>query len=135
MAKTKAQQKAVDKYIKANYDRIEFKVPKGHKDEIKACAEKHEESINSFINRVIDEAMKQNVGTPTETAGQPQAATALLSPDTLKKVQNATGYTGETVQEFIARAVTAQAKWDETKRRMGLNPVTGVRLEKTVHGY
>ena len=34
MATTKAQQKAVDKYVKANYDRIEFKAPKGRKAEI-----------------------------------------------------------------------------------------------------
>lgn len=53
MSITKAQQKAVDKYVKANYDRIEIKVPKGHKAEIKAHADSHGESINGFINRAI----------------------------------------------------------------------------------
>ncbi len=59
MATTKAQQRAVDKYVKANYDRIEIKAPKGRKAEIKNHAEKQGESLNGFINRAIDEAMER----------------------------------------------------------------------------
>ena len=59
MATTKAQQKAVDKYVKANYDRIEFKAPKGRKAEIKAHAEAYGESVNSFIGRAIKETMER----------------------------------------------------------------------------
>lgn len=57
MATTKAQQKAVHKYIKSNYDRIELTVPKGRKDEIKIFASAQGESVNSFINRLINEAL------------------------------------------------------------------------------
>lgn len=58
---SKAQQKAVHKYVKNNYDRVELTVkPKGKKDEIKAHAEKHGESLNSFINRAIDETMQKD---------------------------------------------------------------------------
>lgn len=58
---SKAQQKAVHKYVKNNYDRVELTVkPKGKKDEIKAHAEKHGESLNSFINRAIDETMRKD---------------------------------------------------------------------------
>lgn len=129
MATTKAQQKAVDKYVKANYDRIEFKAPKGRKAEIKAHAEARGESVNGFIGRAIDETMGRDAGTPTEATGQPPAATAaLLPPDTLEEAQNAAGITGEAVPEFVTRAVKAQAKRDETTRRMGLNPVTGGKL-------
>ena len=52
---SKAQQKAVHKYVKNNYDRIEVTVPKGKKDIIKAHAESKGESVNGFINRAIDE--------------------------------------------------------------------------------
>ena len=129
MATTKAQQKAVDKYVKANYDRIEFKAPKGRKAEIKAHAEARGESVNGFIGRAIDETMARDAGTPTETTGQPPAATAaLLPPGTLEEAQNAAGRTGEAVPEFVTRAVKAQAKRDETTRRMGLDPVTGGKL-------
>lgn len=59
MAVTKAQQKAVSKYMKENYDEIKVRVPKGRKDEIKAHAEGRGESVNAFINRAIDEAMER----------------------------------------------------------------------------
>ena len=60
MATTKAQQRAVEKYVKANYDRIEFKAPKGRKAEIKAHADNRGESMNSFIGRAIDETMERD---------------------------------------------------------------------------
>ena len=129
MATTKAQQKAVNKYRKNNYDLVQLTMPKGRKAEIKAHAETHGESVNGFIGRAIDEAMERDAGTPTEATGQPPAATAaLLPPDTLEEAQNAAGHTGEAVPEFVARAVKAQAKQDETTRRMGLDPVTGGKL-------
>lgn len=57
---SKAQQKAVHKYVKNNYDRIELTVSKGHKAEIKAHADAHKESVNGFINRAIDETMERD---------------------------------------------------------------------------
>lgn len=60
MATTKAQQKAVNKYMAANYDRINLTVPKGQKEEIKAHAESKGESVNSFINRAIKQTMESD---------------------------------------------------------------------------
>lgn len=60
MATTKAQQKAVHKYVKTNYDRLELTVPKGRKQEIKDFAAAHGETVNGFINRLIDEAMERD---------------------------------------------------------------------------
>ena len=60
MAVSKAQQKAVNKYMAANYDRINVTTPKGKKDEIKAHAEGTGESVNSFINRAIDETIRRD---------------------------------------------------------------------------
>ena len=57
MAVSKAQQKAVNKYMAANYDRINLTVPKGRKEEIQAFAAQTGESVNGFINRAIGEAM------------------------------------------------------------------------------
>lgn len=58
MATTKAGQKAVNKYIASNYDRINLTVPKGKKETIKAAADAAEMSVNEFINAAIDEKMK-----------------------------------------------------------------------------
>ena len=51
---SKAQQKAVNKYMK------NLVMPKGRKDAIRTHAEKNGESLNSFINRAIDEAMERD---------------------------------------------------------------------------
>jgi len=59
---SKAQQKAVHKYVKNNYDRLELAVPKGKKDKIKAHAEQQGESVNGFIGRAIEEAMERDKG-------------------------------------------------------------------------
>ena len=60
MPVSKAQQRAVDRYVKENYDRIEIKAPKGRKAEIQAHAEAHGESVNAFIGRAIAEAMERD---------------------------------------------------------------------------
>lgn len=59
MATTKAQQRAVSKYMKENYDVYQVRMPKGRKDIIKAHAESKGESVNGFINRAIEEAMER----------------------------------------------------------------------------
>lgn len=67
MAVSKSQQKAVHKYVKANYDRMELTVPKGRKGLIKAHAEAHSESVNGFINRAIAEAIERdNAAAPSD---------------------------------------------------------------------
>ena len=53
-----AQQRAVHKYVKNNYDRIDLTVPKGRKDVLKQHAILKGLSLNGFINHAIDEALK-----------------------------------------------------------------------------
>lgn len=60
MAVTKAQQKAVSKYMKENYDVYQVRMPKGRKAIIQAHAEARSESVNSFINRAISETMERD---------------------------------------------------------------------------
>lgn len=67
---SKAQQKAVHKYVKNNYDRLELTVPKGRKAEIKAHAESHGESVNAFIVRAVNEAMERDNGGVIKTQNE-----------------------------------------------------------------
>lgn len=60
MPTTKAQQRAVNKYMKSNYDVYQIRMPKGQKEIIKAHAEKQGESVNGFIKRAIDEAIERD---------------------------------------------------------------------------
>ena len=61
---SKAQQKAVNKYVQKNYDRINVTFPKGFKAKIKAHAEEQGESINAFIIRAVNETMNRENGSP-----------------------------------------------------------------------
>ena len=51
---------SINRYIAKAYDRINLTVPKGKKDTIKAHAEAHGQSVNSFINEAIDEKMERD---------------------------------------------------------------------------
>ncbi|WP_297243559.1 hypothetical protein [uncultured Flavonifractor sp.] len=60
MPTSKAQQRAVNKYVANNYDRVLVTMPKGQKDIIKTHAEARGESVNAFINRAIAQAMERD---------------------------------------------------------------------------
>ena len=53
MATTKAQQKAVHKYVREKYDRIGLTVPKGQKATIEAAAIAAGESVNQYAQAAI----------------------------------------------------------------------------------
>lgn len=72
---SKAAQKAVNKYMRTNYDRINLTVPKGKKEEIKAVADSCGESVNAFINRAIDDAIGRTILT-----GETSEKNFLLNP-------------------------------------------------------
>ncbi len=86
MATTKAQQKAVHKYVKENYDRIGLTMPKGKKEEIKAHADQYDGgSINAFVIRAIAEQMQRDQAAadhqPTQAPQAPvKPVTALEAP-------------------------------------------------------
>lgn len=78
MPASKAQQKAVTKYMKAKYDEIKVRVEKGQKDTIQAHAESRSESVNGFIGRAILETMERDGdgASPGVSPVQQEAGTA-----------------------------------------------------------
>lgn len=58
---TDAQKKATAKYESENYDKVLLRMPKGERDKIKAFIKsiRPDESLNEFINKAVDERMKQ----------------------------------------------------------------------------
>ena len=117
MPASKAQQKAVNKYMAANYDRINLTVPKGKREEIKEFADCQGESVNGFINRAIDSAMGRNTErpavSPQNAAESHRSSSAILTPDALKIAQEAAQRAGEDVPAFVSRAVTNQDQRDK----------------------
>ena len=53
MPATKAQQKAVNKYMKNNYDNLRIVVPKGQKATVEAAAKAAGESINQYTQKAL----------------------------------------------------------------------------------
>ena len=60
MAVTKAQQRAVTKYMKENYEEIKLRVPKGLKAVIQEYAQYQNTSVNSFIRQLIADEFARN---------------------------------------------------------------------------
>lgn len=58
MGKTSAAVK--NKWNGENYDRIALMVPKGKKEEYKARAEENGESLNGYINRLLEQDLEDN---------------------------------------------------------------------------
>ena len=60
MAYTKATMKAVDKYVKNNYDSFLVRVPKGRKKDLEEYAKERGESVNGLVNLLLREAMQKS---------------------------------------------------------------------------
>lgn len=56
---SKAQQKAVNKYVKNNYDRINVTFPKGQKEFIAQLATAAGESVNGYIKKAVEERIQR----------------------------------------------------------------------------
>lgn len=60
MAYTKAQSKAVVKYVAKAYDQISIKIPKGNREHIKTFAKSKGMSLNGYIVDLIKKDMGEN---------------------------------------------------------------------------
>lgn len=117
MPASKAQQKAVSKYMKENYDVYQIRMKKGQKEAVKAHASDRGESVNGFITRAIQETIaRDSAEGPAEALAAPGGIS--LPPDTLKAAQEAAEAAGEGLPQFIARAVETQRDRDALVRKM-----------------
>ena len=58
MPVTKAQQRAVGKYEKENYDKVLLRLPKGNREKIRAHAQQKGMSLNAYIVDLIEKDMR-----------------------------------------------------------------------------
>lgn len=116
MPASKAQQRAVNKYMAANYDRITLTVRKGQRAELQAVAAAHGESLNAFIKRLISESVNCTIQTTAAAPDAPQAPGAALDPETLNAAQAAADAAGEPLSAFLRRAIETQAQRDKVLR-------------------
>ena len=57
MPASKAQQRAVAKYMAANYDELKIRLPKGERDRVRAYAESQGQSVNALIRDLLQREM------------------------------------------------------------------------------
>ena len=119
MAISKAQQDAVNKYKRANYDRLELLVPKGKKEVIKSFAGARGESVNGFINNAIEYMMNGSQSVESSVG----VSAPLVVSDDIARVNEHIGVTGETTGEFIHRAIGDTIDRDSALMKMGISPV------------
>lgn len=123
MPVSKAQQKAVNKYVKEKYDRVLLTMPKGQKEELQAHAAAHRESVNGFIGRAIKETIaRDGTGVPAGIPIPPpqENASQVVSAQVKAHIIK----TGEDAAAFLERATESTIKRDEISLRMGINPAT-----------
>lgn len=53
MPASKAQQRAVAKYMAANYDELKIRVPKGRRADFDSYAKEQGESVNGLVNNFM----------------------------------------------------------------------------------
>ena len=99
MPVSKAQQKAVNKYMAENYDRINLVVPKGRRDELRAQAAAADKSLNSYLIGLIEGETQQ-----------------YITPEALNTAIAAAEAAGEPIQDWITRAIKDTANRDEQLR-------------------
>lgn len=138
MAEKTAAQKRAQKAYMEKFVRVEIRMDAMQRTALQAHAEAHSESVNGFINRAIQETMERDGGgMPSETAqrgleGPRWAGVVSLPSETLEAAQRAAESAGEALPDFVARAVETQAQRDIAALRLGINPVTGGKLEREV---
>lgn len=131
MAKTKTSSKVKDRYNAKAYDEIKVRVSKGSKEVIQDYAESQGQSVNGFINAAIDEKMGKASQQPVEALNlNEKAGVVSLHHEAIRVAQEAAQSVGETVSQFIERAMETQAKRDRSSLALGINPVTGEKLDK-----
>lgn len=144
MPLTDAQKQARYTYAKKSLKRIPLDVQKEKYDEIKGAAEAAGESVNGYIKKAIDERMAADktpdavirIESPAalpsahpEAAPVPTGCANQLPSETWTAAEAGSSCTGKTVTEFIDRAISEQTRRDDVSLRLGVNPVTGERLE------
>lgn len=70
MPASKAQQRAVAKYMAANYDEIKVRIPKGQKATVQAAAEREGESLNNYTNKALLARMGLTAWPPEAKEGE-----------------------------------------------------------------
>ena len=109
---SEAQRRAVDRYVKKNYDSFQVRVPKGRKATIRVHAEAQGESVNAFVTRAISETMERD-----KAPQRPQEAPAVQ--DITPAPQGAEGIPLHTLEQRVRRILYKHGATIRKDRKSG----------------
>ena len=125
MAPSEAQKRASNKYNLEHMSTLGCKVRKAQAVAFKAYCQNQ----GSTSNTVLKDFVLGCIGEQETLSQAGESAPGVqLSPEALKTAQEAAESTGETVPQFIGRAVQTQAQRDKTSLSLGIDPATGGKI-------
>lgn len=125
MAPSEAQKRASNKYNLEHMSTLGCKVRKAQAVAFKAYCQNQGSTSNTVLKDFVLGCIGEQETAPQGGEGPPGVP---LSPETLKTAQEAAESTGETVPQFIGRAVQTQAQRDKASLSLGINPATGGKI-------
>lgn len=125
MAITESRKRANAKWDKENMTTLGCKIKRTQAAAFKVYCENQ----GSTSNTVLKDFVLGCIG-EQETVSQAGEVSAgvPLPPEAVKTAQDAAESTGETVPQFIGRAVQTQAQRDKASLSLGINPATGGKI-------
>lgn len=136
MSLTEAKKRANAKYQAKTIASLACRVKKEQAEAFKAYCESAGKTSNAALKDFVLGCIgEQEPGaapeTPQEAPGRPAGGGGIfLHPKALRTAQEAAQSVGETVPQFVERAVETQAKRDRSSLALGINPVTGEKLDR-----
>ena len=125
MAPSEAQKRASNKYNLEHMSTLGCKVRKAQAVAFKAYCQNQ----GSPSNTVLKDFVLGCIGEQETLSQAGESAPGVpLSPEAVKAAQEAAESTGETVPQFIGRAVQTQAQRDKASLSLGINPATGGKI-------
>lgn len=125
MVPSEAQKRASNKYNLEHMSTLGCKVRKAQAVAFKAYCQNQ----GSTSNTVLKDFVLGCIGEQETLSQAGESAPGVpLSPEDVKAAQEAAESTGETVPQFIGRAVQTQAQQDKASLSLGINPATGGKI-------
>ena len=125
MAVAESRKRANAKWDKEHMTTLGCKIKRTQAAAFKAYCENQGSTSNTVLKDFVLGCIGEQEAAPQAGEGPPGVP---LSPEALKTAQEAAESTGETVPQFIGRAVQTQAQRDKASLSLGINPATGGKI-------
>ena len=127
MAVAESRKRANAKWDKEHMTTLGCKIKRTQAAAFKAYCENQGSTSNTVLKDFVLGCIGEQEAAPRAGEGPPGVP---LSPEALKTAQEAAESTGETVPQFVGRAVQMQAQQDKTSLSLGIDLATGGKIGK-----